>query len=79
MNVIEGMASGCTPVIHDWAGAREIFHRERVFKTVDEAANFIQTQVEDCMDVRAQVLTRFNADLNCAQVVDRALEAIENG
>ncbi|MBQ09751.1 MAG: hypothetical protein CMD96_08175 [Gammaproteobacteria bacterium] len=39
-NVIEAMAKGIKPVVHNWAGAREQFG-EFVFDTVDEAVDMI--------------------------------------
>ncbi|MAH50532.1 hypothetical protein CMI37_32220 [Candidatus Pacearchaeota archaeon] len=41
-NVIEAMAKGIKPVVHNWAGAKEQFN-EFVFDTVDEATRMIDS------------------------------------
>jgi glycosyltransferase involved in cell wall biosynthesis len=40
-NVIEGMATGLKPVIHNWPGAKEQFPEDWVFDTVDQAVKLI--------------------------------------
>lgn len=58
--VAEGMAQGCIPVIRDWQGAADLYPREYVWHTVEEAKDIIartlQTphaywaEVEKCRD-----------------------------
>lgn len=58
--VAEGMAQGCIPVIRDWPGAADLYPREYVWHTVEEAKDIIartlQTphaywaEVEKCRD-----------------------------
>jgi len=40
-NVIEAMAMGIKPIVHDWPGARDQFPENLIFRTVDEAASLI--------------------------------------
>ena len=40
-NMIEGMATGCIPVVHNWPGAKDQFHNDYVFNTVAEAVKII--------------------------------------
>jgi glycosyltransferase involved in cell wall biosynthesis len=40
-NVIEGMATGLKPVIHNWPGAKEQFPEDCVFDTVEQAVKLI--------------------------------------
>ncbi|MEW5701239.1 MAG: glycosyltransferase [Candidatus Zixiibacteriota bacterium] len=41
-SIAEGMLSGCLPLIHSWKGADEIYPRECIFDTPDEALRIIQ-------------------------------------
>lgn len=43
-NVLEGMATGCKPVVHNWPGAKSQFGVEHVFNTVEEAVSIIYSQ-----------------------------------
>jgi glycosyltransferase involved in cell wall biosynthesis len=42
-NVIEAMAKGIFPVIHNWPGASMLFDEHWVFRTVDQARNIIMS------------------------------------
>lgn len=41
-NILEGMACGCIPVVHNWPGADKQFHKSYIFNTVKRAAEIIQ-------------------------------------
>lgn len=41
-NVLEGMACGLKPVVHNWPGAKEQFPQDCVFNTAEEAVRIIQ-------------------------------------
>jgi glycosyltransferase involved in cell wall biosynthesis len=41
-NIIEAMAMGIRPVIHNWPGVEDQFPREFIFDTVDQAVHAIQ-------------------------------------
>ena len=36
ISLLEGMACGCTPIIYDWVGAREIYPNEYIYKNLEE-------------------------------------------
>lgn len=77
MSVIEGMAAGCTPIIHNWPGAMQVFPDERVFSTIPEAIEtIIGGKPDKPLQVRDRFLRRFNANFNVPNVVSLALDAI---
>lgn len=41
-NIIEAMAMGIKPIIHNWPGAKDQFPDDMIFNTVDQAVNMIQ-------------------------------------
>ncbi len=41
-NIMEGMAAGCKPVIHNYYGAAETWKKEYLFNTINEAVKLIQ-------------------------------------
>ncbi len=61
LNVIEAMSMGIRPVIHNWPGATEQFHRRWIFNTIDEACALIRDPYpEDGVVARQHVLDNFS-------------------
>lgn len=59
-NVIEAMAKGIKPVIHDWPGADDQFPADLLFRTVDEAVKIITEPVYRPIEYRALVERKFS-------------------
>ena len=68
-NVIEAMAKGIKPVIHDWPGANEQFPEDMRFATVAQAVSMIQDGDYDSPAYRRVVEERFGLQ-NYARVAD---------
>ncbi|ABC23535.1 glycosyltransferase [Rhodospirillum rubrum] len=51
LNILEAMASGCRPVVHNYPGAGRLWPREILFNSVDEAVALLRR--EDFADYRA--------------------------
>lgn len=73
-NVIEAMAKGIKPVIHNWPGADDQFPASLRFTTVDEAVSQILSSEYDSTSYRGLVEQKFSLS-NIEKVVDLALEA----
>jgi glycosyltransferase involved in cell wall biosynthesis len=70
MNIMEAMAMGIKPIIHDWPGAREQFPEDHIFRTVDEATNIIQNHMGwKPQEYRAWVADKFPMS-NYEQIYD---------
>jgi glycosyltransferase involved in cell wall biosynthesis len=70
-NVIEAMAKGIKPVVHDWPGAEDQFP-EALFRTAQEAADLILNPEYESAAYRKLVEERFSL-ANIERVVDLAL------
>jgi glycosyltransferase involved in cell wall biosynthesis len=70
-NVIEAMAKGIKPVVHNWPGAEDQFG-EYLFNTVDEAVKAIQSPDYDSSAYRSHVDEKFGL-ANIEKVVELAL------
>ena len=57
-NVIEAMAKGIKPVIHNWPGAKEMFP-DLVFDTILEAKDMLSGYEYDSQNYRDRVEKRF--------------------
>lgn len=67
-NVIEAMAKGVKPIVHNWPGAQDQFP-EHLFNTVSEAVEMILSSSYDSSQYRAQVEAQFGLD-NIEKVVE---------
>lgn len=45
ISIIEGMASGCIPIVHNSGGPREFVPRNLLYNNIEEAINLIKTQI----------------------------------
>ena len=77
-NVIEAMACGVKPLVHNWRGAATLFGRELVFNTVDEFIALLTSSDYDSRGYRDLVDRRFNAPLNLPQI-DAFMAGLHNG
>lgn len=67
-NVIEAMACGIRPLVHNWRGAKELFGGDLVFDTTDEFCRMLTSPDYDARAYRQTVSERFNAELNLPQL-----------
>ncbi|MGI9289362.1 MAG: hypothetical protein ACR2P1_28595 [Pseudomonadales bacterium] len=49
-SVLEGMASGCEPIVYNWPGAAQLFPVEYVYDNLDDAIDRILSQRMECRD-----------------------------
>ncbi|MBD3402628.1 glycosyltransferase, partial [candidate division GN15 bacterium] len=78
LNLIEAMACGIKPLIHNWQGAATLFPRELVFNTVDNFVELLNENAYDSAAYRAHVAEHFNADTNVRRI-DRYLKSVLDG
>ncbi|MFH0921942.1 MAG: glycosyltransferase [Fibrobacterota bacterium] len=64
-NVIEGMAMGVKPLVHNWRGARKLYplNHPVVFNTVDEFVSLLRSPSYDSRAYRALVERDFNSNI----------------
>ncbi len=74
MNVLEAMATGLKPVIHNWMGAKDIFKTKWVFDTVEEAIQLFKENSEEPKEYRQFVIDNHNPSL-----ADKLVEIVTNG
>ncbi|MCP4703486.1 MAG: glycosyltransferase [candidate division Zixibacteria bacterium] len=67
-NIIEAMACGVKPLIHNWRGASDIFPEEFVFNTVDEFISILKSPDYDSLSYHNYVLEHFNAELQLPKI-----------
>ena len=61
-NIIEGMARGIKPVIHNYFGSKSQWPNDLIFNTVDEAANLILEDKYDSEEYRKFVADRYSLE-----------------
>jgi glycosyltransferase involved in cell wall biosynthesis len=61
-NVIEAMAKGIKPVIHNWMGASRQFPNECIFNTVDQAVGLLTEDSYDSQRYRSWTQERYSLD-----------------
>jgi glycosyltransferase involved in cell wall biosynthesis len=66
-NIIEAMACGIKPLIHNWPGAAELFPEELVFNSPRELKNLVASPY-DAGSYRRYVETNFNAANNLSYI-----------
>jgi len=72
-NVIEAMAMGVKPIVHNWPGAEDQFNGY-IFNTIPEAVAMIQSDEYDSAAYRSAVEAKFST-ANIEKVVDLATSA----
>lgn len=73
-NVIEAMAKGICPIVHNWPGAKDQFDSYYLFDTAQRAANLIKEGLYYSKVYRDWVSDRFSLD-NYERVLDIVLES----
>lgn len=63
MNILESMASGIKPVIHNWAGSKDEFDNKWIFNTVDEAVEMILSDDYDTHAYRDFIENSYSPDV----------------
>lgn len=56
--VFEGMARGAKPIVHNFRGAKELYPKEAIFNTVDEAVNKIISKDYDSSEYRNWIIKK---------------------
>lgn len=74
-NVIEALACGVRPLVHNWKGAKDLFGGELVFDTVDQFTRMLSSDDYDAGNYRGMVVDRFNAEKNLPEL-DRFLAGL---
>ena len=69
-NVLEAMAKGIKPVVHNWPGAENQFS-PYVFNSADEAANMIEYSTYNANEYREFVETNFDPTTTYRKVLDK--------
>ncbi|MHA2231946.1 MAG: glycosyltransferase [Candidatus Hodarchaeales archaeon] len=57
ISIIEGMSSGCTPVVHDSGGPMEFIPKSFRYKSVEEAATRIEEAISNWTPERAKIMS----------------------
>jgi glycosyltransferase involved in cell wall biosynthesis len=70
MGLVEAMAKGIKPVIHNWVGAENIFPQKYLFNTVKDFSDLVLSNDYDSKEYRSYVVGRFDIDIQ--------IRAIEN-
>jgi glycosyltransferase involved in cell wall biosynthesis/2-polyprenyl-3-methyl-5-hydroxy-6-metoxy-1,4-benzoquinol methylase len=67
-NVIEAMACGIKPLVHNWRGSTTLFGRDLVFNTVDQFVEMLTSDQYDSKAYRDYVSEHFSATNNLPQI-----------
>ncbi|MDX9858445.1 MAG: glycosyltransferase [candidate division Zixibacteria bacterium] len=78
LNIIEAMACGIKPLIHNWQGAATLFPKELVFNTVGDFVKLLTPKEYDSDSYRQHVERHFNADINVPAIDRYLLERVES-
>lgn len=62
VGVMEAMAAGLKPIVHDYLGARDLFDADFLFNTIDEAAEMIVDGAYEPARYRRFVAERYDLD-----------------
>ena len=68
LNIIEAMACGVKPLIHNWQGAKNLFPPSLVFNTVGEFLDLLTSPDYDAPAYRRHIENHFNADINVSKI-----------
>jgi glycosyltransferase involved in cell wall biosynthesis len=67
-NVIEAMACGTKPLIHNWPGAKQLFPANLVFNTVSEFLEKLHDEAYDSSYYREWVEIHYNAEIQVPEM-----------
>lgn len=68
LNLIEAMACGVKPLVHNWQGASTLFPPNLVFTTVDQFVELLTESEYDSTAYGNHVAAHFNADRNVVKI-----------
>ena len=77
-NIIESMACGIKPLIHNWRGAKDIFPESTVFNTVDDFVGLLKSGDYNSAAYRKYVEANFNAAVQLPKIDSFMQSALEN-
>ena len=58
--IVEAMASGCIPIVHDSGGPREFVSKEFRYKTFEEAAERVDRVIENWSPAKAEEISQYS-------------------
>lgn len=67
-NIIEAMALGIKPLIHNWKGAAQIFPEELIFNSVDQFIQLLLSSDYDSTGYREYVKSQFDASTQLKKI-----------
>ncbi|MDH3892366.1 MAG: glycosyltransferase family 4 protein [candidate division Zixibacteria bacterium] len=67
-NIIESMACGIKPLIHNWRGAKDIFPEHLVFNCLDDFARLLTCSDYESQAYRRYVEVNFNVAINLPRI-----------
>ncbi|MCK4606505.1 MAG: glycosyltransferase [candidate division Zixibacteria bacterium] len=67
-NLIEAMACGIKPLIHNWKGSRQLFPESLVFNSLDDFEELLRSTDYDSDSYRRHVEVNFNAARNMPRI-----------
>ncbi len=76
-NIIEAMACGVKPLIHNWRGAADIFPKELVFNTIEEFISILKSPDYDSSVYRNYVEENFNTEKQLPKIENFMLSLLE--
>jgi glycosyltransferase involved in cell wall biosynthesis len=62
VSIMEAMASGIKPLIHNWPGAKELFQKTYIFNTIDEFKNMVLNENYNSSEYREWIETHYSLE-----------------
>ena len=59
VSIVEAMALGCIPIVHDSGGPREFVSQDFRYKSIDEAAEMVEKAIEDWSPTKARRVSKY--------------------
>jgi glycosyltransferase involved in cell wall biosynthesis len=78
-NVIEAMACGIKPIIHNWPGAKQLFPNNLIFNTVDDFLNILFSEDYQPEAYRLHAEKYFNAEHQLPKIESFILQLADIG
>lgn len=60
MSVMEAMATGCKPLVHNFPGAKDIYHPNHLWNTIDEFSDMVRSDIWEPEGHRLFIQERYN-------------------
>ncbi|QOY34205.1 glycosyltransferase [Anaerobacillus isosaccharinicus] len=68
MAIMEAMAKGIKPFVHNYYGAKEIYGEDYVWTTIDDLVEMVLNQSVDSEGYRSYIIDKYNADTQLDKV-----------